>query len=171
MDEIEQVFGRQNPKAPPALSHFAFLIGRFNGQAKWKSPTGDWQTFDVTWNGRFLLDGYAIADEYTMTDPEGNLMVLGMNLRTFDPKAQSWNIKWLNALTGAWTDLVSAATSAATINSESISYSFKEPMADQTYTRVTFTNISAEHFTWVGEKSDDGEHWAEFMIIDCDRAT
>lgn len=31
--------------------------------------------------GHFILDGYAIADEYRMTDPAGDLFVLGMNVR------------------------------------------------------------------------------------------
>ncbi len=169
MKQSEQDFGKLNPKAPPALSHFAFLIGRWKCEAKLKSSDGNWQMFHATWNGRFILDGYAIADEYTMTGPTGELVVLGMNFRTYDAAKRVWNIKWLNALSGTWTDLGSEEFGGVKITDHSISYSFKEPVAAQAYTRATYTNISPEHFTWLGERSDDGKSWTDFMVVECHR--
>src|SRR5882762_136137 len=66
MEQIDQTTGKPNPKAPAALSQFAFLIGQWRFDAKFKSPKGQWQAFHGTWIGRYILDGYAIADEYTM---------------------------------------------------------------------------------------------------------
>ena len=105
MDQVDQEFGKPNPNASVALSRFAFLIGRWRCEAKVRSANGEWQTFEATWLGRFILDGYAIADEYRMTGSSGELIVLGMNLRTYDAIKQIWNIKWLNALAGTWVDL------------------------------------------------------------------
>lgn len=48
----------------------------------------------------------------------------------------------------------------------SISYSSKKPAAAQAYTRATYTNISPEHFTWLGEKSEDGKSWSDFMLAE-----
>jgi hypothetical protein len=79
MEQVVQKFGKPNPKAPGALSQFAFLIGRWQCEAKVKSANGEWQTFQATWLGRFILDGYAIADEYRMTGSSGEVIVLGMN--------------------------------------------------------------------------------------------
>jgi hypothetical protein len=42
-------------------------------------------------------------------------------------------------------------------------------MAGHAYTRATYTNISESHFTWRGEKSDDGKRWSEFMVIEAYR--
>jgi hypothetical protein len=170
MEQMRLGFGNRNPKAPEALSHFAFLIGQFKCEAKLKSSDGSWQMFHATWSGRFILDGYAIADEYTMTGPEGELVVLGMNFRTYDVAKQVWNIKWLNALGGSWTDLGSEEFGGVKIAGNSITYSFKEPVAVQAYTRATYTNISPEHFTWKGERSDDGKSWTDFMLVECHRA-
>jgi hypothetical protein len=39
-------------------------------------------------------------------------MVLGINIRTYNPATHTWAIKWLNALTGAWTDVVARPTAA-----------------------------------------------------------
>jgi hypothetical protein len=169
MDLVEQEFGEPNPNAPAELSRFAFLIGRWRCEAKFKPADGDWQTFEAMWFGRFILEGYAIADEYRMTDSTGALIVLGLNLRTYDAARQTWNIKWLNAVAGTWTDLVSEELGGAMFDGTSVSYVFKEPMADHAYTRATYTNISKTHFTWRGEKSDDGKSWKEFMVVECYR--
>lgn len=166
MEQVE----RKNAKAPQELSRFAFLIGQWNCEAKLKSADGAWQHFDVRWTGHYILDGYAIADEYTMTDRKGALVVLGMNIRTYDASKKAWHIKWLNALSGTWTDLVSGISGGMSITDRAITYSFKEPVATQAYTRATYTNITGDHFTWIGEKSDDGHSWADFMIVECKRS-
>jgi hypothetical protein len=162
-------FGEPNPNAPAELSRFAFLAGQWRCEAKVLLDDGTWQTFDATWIGRFILDGYAIADEYRMTDSSGELIVLGMNLRTYDPAGQNWNMKWLNALAGTWVDLGPAELGGVRFDGESIVYSFKEPMAAHAYTRASYTSISPTRFTWRGEQSDDGKAWSEFMVIDAHR--
>jgi hypothetical protein len=163
----EREFGRLNPKAPSELERFAFLIGRWDCQAKLKSSDGSWQIFDVRWTGRYVLDGYAIADEYHMTGSNGELIVLGINFRTFNPAKRAWHIKWLNALSGEWTDLVSGQLGGIKITKQAISYSFSEPNAPQKYTKATYTNFSKQHFTWIGQQSEDGKSWADFMVVDC----
>ena len=170
MDQVEQEFGRLNPNAPSALSRFAFLIGGWRCEAKVTSANGEWQTLQATWIGRFILDGYAIADEYRMTGSSGELIVLGMNLRTYDVIKQAWNIKWLNALAGTWIDLGPQELGGVRFDGESIIYAFKEPVAAHPYTRATYTNISEMHFTWRGEKSDNGRAWSEFMVVEAHRA-
>jgi hypothetical protein len=166
---MESDFGRINPQAPQVLGRFAFLIGRFQCEARLKVVDGGWQVFHADWQGRYILDGFAIADEYAMTDLAGKLIVRGMNFRTYDAAKGVWNIKWLNALTGSWSDLASAETGGVTVTDASISYSFKEPVAAQAYTRATYKDIAADRFTWVGEKSEDGTSWGEFMVVDCRR--
>ncbi len=170
MDPFEQEFGKANPNAPSALSRFAFLIGSWRCAAKVRLATGEWQVLQATWVGRFVLDGYAIADEYRMTGAAGELIVLGMNLRAYDATRQAWNIKWLNALAGAWVDLGPEDLGGVTFEGKSIRYAFKEPVAGHAFTRATYTNISEEHFTWRGEKSDDGKTWREFMMVEADRS-
>lgn len=96
LNQVDQEFGKPNPKAPAELSHFAFLVGKWRCDAKLKSDKGEWQTFQAEWVGRYILDGYAIADEYRMRNSAGDLLVLGLNFRTYDARQQTWNIKWLD---------------------------------------------------------------------------
>lgn len=55
------------------------------------------------------------------------------------------------------------------LDGQSIVYAFKEPVAAHAYTRATYTNISQTHFTWRGEKSDDGKAWSEFIVVEAYR--
>jgi hypothetical protein len=36
--------------------------------------------------------------------------------------------------------------------------------------RATYTNISANDFTWRGEHSTEGKSWTEFKVIECQRS-
>ena len=171
MCHTEQEFGTPNPHAPAALLRFAFLIGRWRCEAKVHLANGEWQNFQATWIGRYILEGYAIADEYRMTDSSGNLIVLGLNFRTYDDSQQVWNLKWLNALAGTWTDLGPEELGGVRFEGQSIIYAFKEPVAAHAYTRVTYRNVSSTYFTWRGEKSDDGRVWSEFMVVEAHRSS
>jgi hypothetical protein len=171
MRRVKREFGKLNPNASAELSRFAFLIGKWRFKAEVKLTGGN-HFFQGTWVGKYILDGNAIADEYRMEDMSGKLVVLGLNLRAYDASKQSWNIKWLNALTGTWTDLTPPELGGVTYQGPSISYAFKEvaPMdSAHTYTRVTYTNDSKNHFTWRGEKSSDRNSWSEFMLVECYR--
>jgi hypothetical protein len=118
------------------------------------------------WLGRFILDSYAIADEYRMTGSSRELIVLGMNFCTYDATKQIWNIKWLNALAGTWVDLGPEELGGVRFDGQSIIYAFKGPMTARAYTRATYTNIYKTHFTWRGENSDDENAWSEFMVVE-----
>ncbi|MGA7158075.1 MAG: hypothetical protein WBY53_14570 [Acidobacteriaceae bacterium] len=161
-----------NPRAPkpsPSAQDFAFLIGTWRCEARIKTPTGDWQPYIVEWQGRYILDGRAIADEYRMTTLSGELIVLGCNFRTYNPATNTWTIKWLNALTGTWTDLVSEELGGVQIAANSITYAFREPTSAHPYTRATYTSHSPTHFTWNGDQSTDAKTWTDFMLVDCYR--
>ena len=58
----ETEYGNPNPKAPPELSQFAFIIGKWRCDVRAKGENGTWQTYQATWVGRYILDGYVIAD-------------------------------------------------------------------------------------------------------------
>jgi len=173
MHQVKQEFGKLNPNAPKELAKFAFLIGDWNFQARVKIADGQSQNFKGTWQGRYILDGYAISDEYRMTDLSGKLIVLGLNLRTYDAEKHAWNIKWLNALTGSLLTLAPSELGEVKSDGQSMIYAFKEmaPIdSAHIYTRATYTKVSETQFTWTGGKSSDGKTWSEFMVVECHRS-
>jgi hypothetical protein len=151
------------------LERFSFLVGRYRCDARLKLPSGEWQAFGATWEGRWILNGHAIADEYLMFGADGDLLVLGLNIRAYDADKNQWNIKWLDALSGRWTDLGPEELGGVHFDGASVSYQFREPMVGHALTRATYTNISESHFTWKGEASNDDNTWTEFMVIECER--
>ncbi len=165
----EREYGKLSPEAPPELSRFAFLIGEWRFVAKLKRDDGTRENLKGTWEGRYILDGRAIADEYRMTTDSGELLVLGMNFRSYDAKNKAWNMKWLDALSGAWTSLGSEEMGGIEVDEKEISYVMKEPTAAHAFTRATYTNVSDDHFTWRGERSDDRKTWEEFLIVEAYR--
>jgi hypothetical protein len=169
MKPRERAYGKRNPNASPELSRFAFLIGKWRCEAKLKREDGTWVDLKTTWEGRYILDGYAIGDEFRMTTTGGKLLVLGINLRTYDAKKKAWNMKWLSALTGTWVDLGPEELGGVRADEKTISYSMKEPVAQHGFTRATYTDISTDHFTWRGDRSNDGRTWEEFLIIEAHR--
>lgn len=157
----KEVLGQPHPHAPVELAHFAFLVGRFTCEARIKTGK-EWQRLDATWEGRWILDGFAIADEYRVVGAFGQLVILGMSVRIYDAAHKRWNMKWLNAV-GIWTDLGPEELGGVRIGEGSISYVFRGLVAGHALTRSTFSDISEVHFKWQADMSDDGEVWEEFM--------
>jgi hypothetical protein len=167
--ERDEEYGRPNPDAARELSRFGFLIGSWRCDARLKREDGSWGPLEASWVGRYILDGYAIMDEFRMTTPAGDLLVLGVNLRTYDPKKKAWNLKWVNALDATWVDLAPEELGGVEIGSQSISYTFREPSGAHPLTRATYLDMSPDGFTWRGERSDDGTVWEEFLVIEARR--
>jgi hypothetical protein len=165
----DKEYGNPNPKAPPELSQFAFIIGNWRCEARLKGEDGTWRPYQATWVGRYILDGYVIADEYRMTDQTGELILHGMNFRSYSVEKKTWVMRWLNA-TGFWLELGPENLGGVRVSPKSITFNFIDTFAPDAATRATFSNISESHFTWTGERSlDQGKTWAEFMVIEAHR--
>ena len=68
--------------------------------------------------------------------------MLGMNFQVYDDAKKVWNIKWLSALEGTWTDLTSEQFGGVRFDGHSVSYTFNaERGAQWPFTRATYTNI------------------------------
>jgi hypothetical protein len=165
----DKEYGNPNPKAPPELSQFAFIIGNWRCEARLKGEDGTWRPYQATWVARYILDGYVIADEYRMTDQTGELILNGMNFRSYSVEKKTWVMRWLNA-TGFWLELGPENLGGVRVSPKSITFNFIDTFAPDAATRATFSNISESHFTWTGERSlDQGKTWAEFMVIEAHR--
>jgi hypothetical protein len=174
METSEQTASAHVPQTSNSLERFAFLIGRWRFEARFKSETGETSTFHGTWTGRSILDGHVIEDEYRMLGPEGQILVLGMNYRVYDAAKQLWHIKWLNALDGTWTDLTPEEFGGVKFEGRSLSYMFREQAGatqgwQESLTRATYTSVSPDLFYWRGAKSVDRVTWQEFMVVECHR--
>lgn len=168
----EKEYGKPNPKAPLELSQFSFIIGNWQCDARVKGADGKWERYLATWNGRYILDGYVIADEYRMTDLAGGLIVHGMNFRSYNTEKKTWVMKWLSATGSFWMDLGPESLGGVRVDSETVTFKLKDATDSDVLSRVTFSNIAQSRFTWSSERSSDhGKTWSEFMVIEAKRVT
>ena len=94
-------YGAPSPDAPPELKQFDFLIGDYTISAHaWDEDKQEWGPgrpgAPARWNGRYILGGMAIEDEWYGRDPaaepEANR---GVNVRMWDPEAGEWDMMWV----------------------------------------------------------------------------
>jgi hypothetical protein len=84
MDVSKTTYGERNPGSPNELEAFAFLVGKWQGTGKVRLPDGKVAEFSgVSWIGRYILEGTAIADELHAAYPDGRPF-LGISLRQYD---------------------------------------------------------------------------------------
>jgi len=94
-DPSMTIYGEKNPGSPQELGVFSFLIGKWEGKGRTKIEDGKFAEYDVTWIGRYILDGTAIADELHGPAPDGS-PYLGISLRQYDAHKGAWIIEYLN---------------------------------------------------------------------------
>jgi len=166
----DREYGVPNPKAPPELSQFAFIIGKWSCDLKLKTQDGAWQSFHATWIGRYILDGYVISDEYRMTNQKGELVVHGMNFRSYSVERKGWVMRWVNHLNSSWMELGPENLGGVQVTPETITFKYVDGDGPGVVTRVTFSNITQGHFTWTADISKDQEKtWSDYMVIECHR--
>jgi hypothetical protein len=95
MTDSKASYGEKSPDSPQELSVFSFLIGKWAGKGKTKLEDGKFAEYQVTWIGRYILDGMAIADELHGPMPDGS-RYLGITLRQYDAGRRTWVIEYLN---------------------------------------------------------------------------
>ena len=80
-----------HPNAPPETAQFDFLIGEWKCQTRWMQPDGTLADGpSATWSGRYVLDGWAIQDDWVSPQPDGSLF-RGFNIRSFNAQTGQWD--------------------------------------------------------------------------------
>ena len=157
-------YGKPNPSAHPRLGDFAFLIGEWRCAVRWKGNDGGWEKAHASWAGRYILDGYAIADEFRMFASSGELIMLGSNYRSYGDEPDCWVMKWHDALTSRWMSLGPEELGGVKVEGDSIT--FKARLEPNLLHRITFSNIAEDHFTWRADSSaDGGKTWDESVMV------
>ena len=93
-------YGAPHPDAPLELAQFDFLIGDFSitahayANGAWTPPRPGPAP---RWNGRYVLSGMAIEDEWFDPDPglDPN-SARGINIRLWDGEAGEWDMMWVH---------------------------------------------------------------------------
>jgi hypothetical protein len=170
-------FGMPNANAPRELVAFDFLVGAWECESHVRGPDDVVRTRPATWVGRYILDGYAICDEFRQLGPAGEVAMLGQTYRLFNTDSKTWVMKWLDALDATWLDLGPEDLGGVSVREGTITFRHRRPRGRagrlfplHSLFRNTFFDIAEAGFRWRSDLStDNGETWAEVQTIEARR--
>lgn len=155
-------YGEENESAPEELDLFSFLIGKWEGSGKTRLEDGTVAEYDgLTWIGRYILDGMAIADELHGPQPDGS-PYLGISLRYFDPESEHWIVEYLNISYSFIRRQVNPRSGAVERDGSTIVVT---SVSGESISRESYRVISDDNFIYsIDSSNDGGETWDEGSI-------
>jgi hypothetical protein len=160
-DQSKTTYGEISPRAPAELHAFSFLIGKWGGKGKTKLQDGTSAEFPVTWIGRYILGGTAIADEMHAPAPDGS-PYLGISLRQYDRGRKTWTIEYLNVSGSFLRRQVNDTTGSVTVSGSDVTVASESPGV-----RILEHYLAPDHdhFTYRLDVSNDGgKSWTQGQI-------
>jgi hypothetical protein len=161
-DPSKTTYGERNPSAPKELGVFSFLIGKWQGTGKTRLPDGKVAEFSgVSWIGRYILDGTAIADEGHAAYPDGRPF-LGISLRQYDASRKTWTVEFLNVSDSFLRKQVNGGSGSVEVDGRNVTVSSELPGAS-----VREHYLVADHDNFVYRmdvSTDGGRSWNEGQI-------
>ena len=145
-------YGEKNAQAPGALDLFSFLVGKWKGASTGRQEDGKSAQFEMTWIGRYILDGMAIADEIHGSFPDGR-PYLGITLRHFDPKRSAWVVEFLNVSNSFLRRQVNPRSGSVSQNASSVVVVSED---GEKRIRENYRVDDRNHFTYTLDGSSDG---------------
>jgi hypothetical protein len=162
--DVNQItsYGERNPDCPNELAMFSFLVGKWQGTGRAKLGDGEFADFSgVSWIGRYILDGTAIADELHSLAPDGS-PYLGISLRQYDAKRKTWIIEYLNVSNSFLRKQVNAAAGSVTVDGQTVTVTCGAP---DSMSREHYRVI--DHDNWVyslDASNNGGSNWNEGQV-------
>jgi hypothetical protein len=150
-------YGTRNAAASGQLNMFSFLVGKWQGSGRTRLADGSYAQFaGVTWIGRYILDGTAIADEFHASTPDGKAY-LGISLRQFDAAQKSWIVEYLNVTNSFLRRQVNPRSGSVTSNGDTVVVVSGDA---QTNFRETYRLTDKNHYIYSADSSrDGGRNW------------
>jgi hypothetical protein len=127
-------------------------VGKWRGTGKTKLADGSSAQFELTWIGRYILNGMAIADEFHSLAPDGS-PYLGISIRHFDSKHDSWVIEYLNVSNSFLRRQVNPQSGSVSVDTHTIVVISEDA---QTRIRENYRVADQNHFTYSTDMSHDG---------------
>ncbi len=113
----------------------------------------------MTWVGRYVLGGHAIADEARVLDEDGGLKAHFITLRFYERETKRWIVEAWNLLESRLTRQAPDDLGGVKVSESSITYMTRLPHA---LGRESFLTGAADRFTYrLDVSTDDGETWID----------
>lgn len=160
--------GRRNPDAPKETEQFGRLVGIWDIRMSVRQGDGSWSkpedALRAEWRFRYILDGWAIQDEW-IAPPSGvpvkeGIRQLGTNIRIYDPKERAWDVAWISNTQQTLSTLTAKKKRGRLVMTG------QHPNGKPQ--RVTFYDVTDTTFDWTLELQglgNDPDAWVEVARI------
>lgn len=162
-DPAANTYGVSSANASRELEAFAFLIGKWEGVGKTRLPDGKVVEYPITWIGRYILDGTAIADEVHGTAPDGTRAV-GITFRQYDRNRKAWVIEFLAEPNSQFFRQVRPGFGSVTVNGRNVTVISEAPSRREPRRVREHYQPAPNNDRWVyrlDESNDGGKSWNE----------
>jgi hypothetical protein len=161
VDQSKTTYGEKNSSAPKELDVFSFLIGKWQGTGKTRLPDGKVVEFGgVSWIGRYVFDGTAIADEGHAPYPDGR-PGLGITLRQYDAARKTWIVEFLNVSESFLRKQVNGRSGSVEVEGRDVRVVTDGP----TRSRENYHVVDQDNWIYRMDLSTDGgRSWSEGLV-------
>jgi hypothetical protein len=142
----------RSPEISAQEDVYAKLLGAWDVQARDRTDSGTFQVTEGEWFFARTLAGRAVQDVWIAPNRYGT------SVRTFDPRTRTWQVTWLNPVTGAF-DVLRTRMDGERIVQEGTQGNGRR-------IRWIFQEITDQSFHWTGEAQLPDGSWrleAEFF--------
>lgn len=147
--------GGPNPAAPKQTAQYSFLIGEWSCKTRSMRPDLTFAEGSATWTGEYILDGWAIQDTWVSSLPQGGEFY-GTNIRSFNPKTEKWDNRWLPQGSLQWSYFESEQVGETMVMTGGNGTDGRGEYVD----RNTFYEITESSWKWRKDRSyDGGANW------------
>jgi hypothetical protein len=161
MDASKTTYGERNPNAPKELGVFSFLIGKWQGTGKTSLPDGKVAEFGgLSWIGRYVLEGTAIAVEMHAAYPDGR-PALGFTFLQYDARGKTWVVEFLNVSDSFLRKQVNGGSGAVHVDGRTVTVVSEGPTAIREHYLVVDQN---DFIYRLDLSTDNGRSWNEGQI-------
>jgi len=140
-------FGLPNPNAPEQIKDYAPMIGECDCKSTTRNADQTWpeESVDMIWRFKYIMNGMGVQDE-TLKSDGGH----SGSIRQYSQDSSKWFVHYYS--NRGVTPILSAWSGNKTENGDIVLYKpQKAPNGMDGFYKITFHNISAEGFNWLGE--------------------
>ncbi len=150
---VNQPFGKVNPNAPQQIKDYQLMIGKHECLSVARNPDQSWgEPVNMIWSFKYIMNGLAIQD--TTLKADGNH---SGSIRLYDEKNNQWQINYYSSQVNPKAKSLPMWTGGKK-DAKLVYYrDQKAPNGTQGYFRLSFYDISANGFKWIGEWTDKRE--------------
>ncbi|WP_223034081.1 DUF1579 domain-containing protein [Hanstruepera marina] len=139
------------------LKKIDFFIGEWSIESVDILPNGTYQKSKAKSIVKYILDGYAIQDDFLSLDKNNNIVFRGTSIRSYNPRTNKYQIVWIMPGYKGITD-ISAELKDGKLVSTGKGYDYQGDFLE----RFEYYDIKNDSYKFKMDRSyDNGKTWIE----------